>query len=1134
MTVKKLPDSNNSITLIFMQNMKKYDCPAKIMCGHKIIKLLLIMKLAIFTILFSSLQAVAFNGSAQQRIDLDLKDISITSVIQKIEAKYDYRFVYSNALGLDKEKVTVFAKGATIDYVMEQLLQKTSYSYNKINKGLVVIIGKGNINAVLPVTGKITDAKGQPVQGVSVVEKGTTSGAVTNAEGVFTLNVKDSNSVLTISAVGYETKEIVVGNANSLDIVLNAVENKLDEVIVVGYGTQRKKDLTGSIATISASDLTTQSNANIGQALQGKLAGVDIVSQGGQPGSGARIMIRGIGTLNNANPLYIVDGMYMSSIDDINPNDIKSIDILKDASAAAIYGSRAANGVVIITTKSGYNTDGKPIIELSVNSGIQIPEKYLQLLNAKQWAEITTLARQTINKPALEMATDLSNRPDNDWQHLMMKTGNMQNYNLSARGGAKYFTYSTGLGYLNQSGTIKNTAFQRYSGQFKSEYKRGIFTLGNNVIFSMQNRKPIIDFGRADYIGIILQTAPTLSVRDTSNLLGGYGKVVGDMVDLPNPMGIADNNLFDYKQKTYQAFINIYGQVELPWGIKYKLNYSPDIAWVRNMSYRNKYDFGLVKSTQTFMQDNQNFYYNSLIENLLSYDKSLGKSRITALLGYSYQSFANRYIMASGRGMPDGIKEVGAATEYRTNDAGLQESAMTSIISRLFYSYDNRYMITATLRRDGSSKFPQSGRYGNFPSVSLGWNLKGERFMQNVDWLNEFKLRGGYGELGNQEIGNYQYSSLITSNINYPDGNGGVFIGAFPKYFASPSIRWEETAMTNVGVDIIALNRRLSLTFDWFTKNTKGILLSVPIPPSTGASNDPLRNAGKINNTGFEFTINWNDVLNKDFSYDITFIGSAVKNEVLQMGTENGVINGGLNRTYTSTTRTLKGYPIGGFWLIQNAGIFKTQEEADNYKDAKGNKIQPAAKAGDIKFIDADDNGIINDGDRVYCGSPFPSFNAGLNFNIRYKQFDMLLGIQGVYGNKIYNGTKWELESVDKGSNFLTSVLDHWTPQNVNASFPRLVYDDPNLNGRPQSDRYLEDGSFTRIRNLQIGYTAPTLFKGVFSKARIFVSLENLFTHTKYSGYTPDINSGNATSRGFDYFVYPLNKTYMIGFNITF
>ena len=1095
-----------------------------------------IMRISTFLLMVCVFCSYAGNAHSQNaKVSIHMNNVKLDKILNEIENQTDYLFIYNNQVDINKI-TSVKVKNEAVAQVLDRILSGTGINYEL--EGTHIILTTEAIKDLhaqqqaKTVTGTVTDVSGEPIIGANIRIKGTTTGTITDIDGNFSIEAKPQ-SVIEVSYIGYLTQETVINNQKSIRFLLKEDTKTLDEVVVIGYGVQKKADLTGSVANINTEKLNTQSNANIGQALQGKIAGVDIVSQGGAPGSGTRIMVRGIGTLNNASPLYIVDGMYMNSIDHINPNDIASIDVLKDASSAAIYGSRAANGVIIVTTKEGSNTEGKPIIDLSVNLGISTASKFLDMLDAKGWAEVTTIARQAIGKPALDMATDLANKPDNDWQDIMFRPALMQNYNLSVKGGGKYSTYYTGLGYFNQDGIVKGTNYQRYNIQSKNDYKRGIFSAGTNLIISFSHDKPLHQELRGGMIGTILQSVPTLEKYDDTRE-GGYGGTYGDVVNIPHPLAIIDDNIMDRYNENVKIFANLYAQIELFKGLKYKLNLTPDFSFERYKNYLNKYDFGLATTSITQLTERQRRRRNILVENLLTFDRTFGEHKISALAGYTYQDSRFRHIQAYGEGLPQGLEEIDAATTNRSNEGNSWRSVLTSILGRVFYSYQNKYLFTATIRRDGSSKFGKNNRYGYFPSFSLGWNVAEEKFMENVHWLDQLKLRGGYGVLGNQEIDNYQYSSTITTGINYPDGNGGLLQGAFPKNFANPDIKWEETAMTNVGIDFMAFNNRLSLTADYYVKNTKDILLTVPIPISSGGANDPIRNAGKIRNNGFEFNLGWMDQPNPDISYGINLIGSFNKNKVIAMGSESGSIKGGSTNQNITTSETKAGYPIGGYWLISTAGYFNSQEEVDAYaKDGK--KIQPAAEPGDIKFVDANNDGVINDDDRVFQGSPFPDFTFALNGNMRYKNFDLSIGLQGVLGNKIYNATRQTLEDVTKGSNFLASCLDYWTPENKNASHPRLTWDDPNRNTRAESDRYLENGSYLRLRSVQLGYTFPqTWFKGAIQHARVYINAENLFTITSYSGYSPDVNADNANYRGFDNFIYPSNRTFMLGLNVTF
>lgn len=1095
-----------------------------------------IMRISTFLLMVCVFCSYAGNAHSQNaKVSIHMNNVKLDKILNEIENQTDYLFIYNNQVDINKI-TSVKVKNEAVAQVLDRILSGTGINYEL--EGTHIILTTEAIKDLhaqqqaKTVTGTVTDVSGEPIIGANIRIKGTTTGTITDIDGNFSIEA-EPQSVIEVSYIGYLTQETVINNQKSIRFLLKEDTKTLDEVVVIGYGVQKKADLTGSVANINTEKLNTQSNANIGQALQGKIAGVDIVSQGGAPGSGTRIMVRGIGTLNNASPLYIVDGMYMNSIDHINPNDIASIDVLKDASSAAIYGSRAANGVIIVTTKEGSNTEGKPIIDLSVNLGISTASKFLDMLDAKGWAEVTTIARQAIGKPALDMATDLANKPDNDWQDIMFRPALMQNYNLAVKGGGKYSTYYTGLGYFNQDGIVKGTNYQRYNIQSKNDYKRGIFSAGTNLIISFSHDKPLHQELRGGMIGTILQSVPTLEKYDDTRE-GGYGGTYGDVVNIPHPLAIIDDNIMDRYNENVKIFANLYAQIELFKGLKYKLNLTPDFSFERYKNYLNKYDFGLATNSITQLTERQRRRRNIPVENLLTFDRTFGEHKISALAGYTYQDSRFRHIQAYGEGLPQGLEEIDAATTNRSNEGNSWRSVLTSILGRVFYSYQNKYLFTATIRRDGSSKFGKNNRYGYFPSFSLGWNVAEEKFMENVHWLDQLKLRGGYGVLGNQEIDNYQYSSTITTGINYPDGNGGLLQGAFPKNFANPDIKWEETAMTNVGIDFMAFNNRLSLTADYYVKNTKDILLTVPIPISSGGANDPIRNAGKIRNNGFEFNLGWMDQPNPDISYGINLIGSFNKNKVIAMGSESGSIKGGSTNQNITTSETKAGYPIGGYWLISTAGYFNSQEEVDAYaKDGK--KIQPAAEPGDIKFVDANNDGVINDDDRVFQGSPFPDFTFALNGNMRYKNFDLSIGLQGVLGNKIYNATRQTLEDVTKGSNFLASCLDYWTPENKNASHPRLTWDDPNRNTRAESDRYLENGSYLRLRSVQLGYTFPqTWFKGAIQHARVYINAENLFTITSYSGYSPDVNADNANYRGFDNFIYPTNRTFMLGLNVTF
>ncbi|MGE4587110.1 MAG: TonB-dependent receptor, partial [Mangrovibacterium sp.] len=983
-------------------------------------KLFLTMRLTLLAILLAVFQGFALNTYAQNtKLTLKMENTTIKKVLNSIEEQTDFFFLYNSKLIDVEQKVTIDIQGQNIKNVLEQVFTGTGINYEILDRQ--ILLSSRNVNmqqpAQLSVKGQVTDSQGAPLPGVTVVVKGTTKGTITDADGNYSLMNVPNDAILVFSFVGMRSQEIPVAGKQNINVAMEEETIGLEEVVAIGYGTVKKANLTGSVANVNAEKLNTQSNTTIGQALQGKIAGVDIVSQGGLPGSSVRVMIRGIGTLNESAPLYVVDGMYMDGIDHINPNDIATIDVLKDASSAAIYGSRAANGVVIITTKKGSFTDGKPIIDFSVNAGVSAPSKYLDLLDAKGWAEVTTVAREAVGYGALEMATDLDSKEDNDWQDIIMDPALVQNYNLSIKGAGKYSTYYNSIGYTNQDGVMKGTHYERYTFQSKLDFHRGIFEAGTNVVGSYDQSNPLLSDIRGGQVGHALLAIPTLSKYDENNA-GGYGASYGDVVNLFHPLGMVDDNLMSRHSDHAKIYVNAYLSLEFIKGLKYKLNFTPDFQFYRYNEYQGIYDFGLNTNDITSVEETQTRTRNMLVENLLSFDRTFGSHKISALGGYTYQNSKYRYLWGEGQEMAEGIKEIDGAASGLAVSGNSSRSVLTSILARVFYSYKDRYLVSASIRRDGSSRFGSSHRHGNFPSVSVGWNIAEERFMKKFSWLDQLKLRGGYGVLGNQEIDDYQYSSVVTTGINYPDGEGGVLQGAFPKNFANSDIKWEETAMTNIGVDFMALNNRLSLTADGYVKNTKGILLEVPVPISTGAANDPIRNAGKIRNKGVEFNVGWNDRVNEDFSYNVNFIGTFNRNKVVKMGEESQTITSGTIHGGTYTCKTLAGYPIAGFWLIETDGYFNSEAEVQAYsKD--GTLIQPSAEPGDIRFKDTNDDGTIDDNDRVYCGSPFPKFTYSLNGSINYKNFDFSLNFQGVSGNKIYNATRLELEDVTRGTNYL-------------------------------------------------------------------------------------------------------------------
>ena len=1059
--------------------------------------------------------------SQNARVSINKNNSQLEEILNEIESQTDYLFIYNNQVDVNR-KVSVKAKTKPVSEVLDNLFKNAGIEYEM--EGTHIILSSKSRDAIAAtqqqthvLTGRIVDNNGEAIIGANVVVKGTTNGTVTDIDGNFSIEA-DPNSVLNISYIGYLSKEIVVGNQKTINVVLLEDTKTLDEVVVIGYGTQKKADLTGSVANVSTDDLNTQSNTTIGQALQGKIAGVDIVSQGGAPGGSTRVMVRGIGTLNNSSPLYIVDGMYMSGIDHINPNDIASIDVLKDASSAAIYGSRAANGVVIVTTKEGSNTEGKPIIDLSANVGVSSPSKYLDLLDAAGWAEVTTVSRRAAGLSPLEMAQDLASKPDNDWQDLMFGPALMQNYALSVKGGGKYSTYYNSVGYTNQDGVMKGTNYQRYTLQSKQDFKKGIFQAGTNVVLTYDQSNPLYSVIRGGMVGHTLQAIPTWEQYD-ENRTGGYGGLYGDVVNLTHPLGMVDDNLMKRYSDNVKIFANAYVSVELMKGLKYKLNLTPDFQFYRYNSYEGLFDFGLAKHDITAVTEQQTRTRNILVENLLTFDRTFGDHKVSALVGYTYQDSRYRYMQGSGQGMPTGITEIDAASQGLAVSGNSSRSVLTSILGRAFYSYKNRYLLTATIRRDGSSKFGSNYRYGNFPSVSVGWNIAEEDFVKNsVSWLDQLKLRGGYGVLGNQEIDNYQYVSVVTTGINYPDGKSGLIQGAFPKTFANPDIKWEETAMTNVGIDASLLNGNLDFSFEFFDKRTSDILRKVTLPDQVGGLDGPIRNIGEVSNKGFELNMGYRNNIG-NFRYEVNGNMTFIKNKIVSLKGQT-IIDGMFILE--------EGKPIDSYYMLHAIGIFQSEEEIKNspYQTA-------ATKPGYLKFEDTNGDGKITEDDRQIRGGVIPKITYGFNINLGYKDWDLSAFFQGVtdvytYGDRIGATPLWF--GCGLPEQWLT---DAWTPERgTSATLPILTTYEGCLNENFRTnDFWLRNASYLRLKNLQLSYNVPVSFlkSGVVKRLKVFVNAQNLFTFSPMKDFDPEKNL-----KGSNWYAYPSVRTYTAGVNVTF
>jgi TonB-linked SusC/RagA family outer membrane protein len=1004
---------------------------------------------------------------------------------------------------------------------------------------LLFIFSSFIVTAQQSITGKVTDAKTkEPVANASVLIKGkSTGGTTTDENGAFTINAAPGDR-LVITSTEYEPVEIRVGNATTITVAVNRVVSNLNEVVVIGYGTVRKRDLTGAVSSLKSSDIKSEGVSNVSRALQGKIPGVAIESSGGDPGTGTRILIRGVGSLGNASPLYLVDGVQVAGINNIAPADIESIDVLKDASAAAIYGSRAANGVVLVTTKTG--KPGKPVIQFNTNLGLQKLAKTYEVLNAEEWANVSNAAHDAAGLPRLTIAANPSQLGSGtDWQDAIYRSASMQQYYLSVSGGNESNRYSMSGEYNDQQGIVDVTGYKRYGMRAKSETTKGRLKFGETVLITREKwiRMPGGWGGQGgNPVGSAVKMIPVFNIYDTT-AIGGYGGAYGPVVNVANPVAQLNLEKISYEQTSLLA--NAFAEATILPSLKYKFNLGYTNAFGETNDYYKRHTVGTLFSHPTNdLSQNKDRNVLVLLENTLHFNKDYGKHAVQALAGYTYQRFNYNYWSASKTNLPDGIEVLDAGSGTATVNGNRTESVLLSMLGRVIYSYDNRYLLTASFRRDGSSRFGKANRYGNFPSIALGWNVSNESFYKHFPTvLSMLKIRGSFGILGNQEIGDYQYSAAVSSNINYVTGDDQhKWFGAIQTAFSSPNIKWENTETFNAGFDAGLFNNRLSITADYFIKKTTDVLLNVPVPGSTGSSTDPVVNAGTLQNKGLELGINYSNQLGK-INYSVFGTFTVVKNKVIKLGTGTQQIFGGQPTHHgASTTLTQAGGEVSGFYVIKAMRLFQSQQEIDAYVDKNGKKIQPNASPGDIQFLDANEDGIISNSDRVDCGSPFPNFEYGFGIKVNAYQFDLNIFMQGTSGNKIYNGLRQDMEGMNLEFNYSKATLNAWTPQN-HSNIPRAVINDPNFNTQ-SSSRFLENGSYLRMRTLQIGYTLPEALvrKATLTSVRAYFSADNLFTVTHYSGYNPDIGrSGSILDRGVDFghVAYPLARVLSLGVQLT-
>ncbi|MDR3058023.1 MAG: TonB-dependent receptor [Prevotella sp.] len=1006
------------------------------------------------------------------------------------------------------------------------------YAYSLKSDGVVE-----QQQARVTVQGKVIDSQGEPLVGVSVTIKGTTNGTMTDIDGAYSI-ATTSDATLVFTYIGYKAQSIAVGNQTNISITMEEDAQMMDEVIVVGYGVMKKSDVTGAISSVKSDAISRQPVANVAQALQGQVPGVIVTSNSGAPGGSINVRIRGIGTVNNSDPLYVVDGMPVSNIDYLSTSDIQSMEILKDASATAIYGARGANGVVLITTKQG--KAGKTTVTLDAYYGASKVVNKLDLLDGPQWYDLQT----EINKVRGSAPIDLSKVDRNtstDWMKEITRTAAIQSYNLGISGGmVDEYTYNLGVGYIDQEGTIKKTDYQRLS--FRQNIEKTIIkktlVLGTNLNISQSRTNKILE--GSNTVGIVnsaIKLEPVIPVRDED---GNYG--FSPYVDYNNP--VADIDFTNNKSKTTSIVGNIYADLNFLKYFKFKSSFGVDMRKTDDYIFNPTYEVSSYQKNPVNMVTRGYLKSDYFVwENTLNYTRTFAeKHSVNALVGYTREWGRTETLEGSKKNTPnndfdlqylDAAQDGSSATAVGT----AYESALISYLGRINYDFDDRYLFTASIRRDGSSRFGSDHQYGNFPSFALGWKVSNEDFFKNLNagWVSSLKLRAGWGRIGNQNIDNYMYQNLLSSNIQYSYlfGNGSaqqLYQGLVAVKMGNANVKWETTESTNIGLDANFLSGRLTFSGEYYYKKTKDMLITEPIPNYLGFETGPMTNIGSAENKGFEFNIDWRDQIG-DFSYNVGFNISTIKHKMLSIGSGSPITGGALRNGNATLTRV--GDPIGAFYGYKTNGLVQTEAQLTEVR-----KLQPNAQLGDVVFVNTNGDESLNDQDKVVIGNPIPDFIYGINLGFGYKGFDLNMQWGGTYGNDIFNAMRYYTYDLSSVTNKDVAVLNYWRPDNTNTNIPRLAGSDVNDNMRI-SDRYVEDGSYLRLRNIQLGYTFPVSFskKAYMQKLRIYVTGQNLFTFTDYSGADPEvgqITSTNYLSRGVDIGTYPQAMTITGGVSITF
>jgi len=989
----------------------------------------------------------------------------------------------------------------------------------------------------------VEQANGEPLPGVNITVVGTTAGTTTDAEGNYRLAVPSLSDSLRFSFVGYRTRTVPIDGRTQIDVALQASEIMTEEVVVVGYGTQQASEVSGAISTTPPAELNNVTKTSAEALLQGKMPGVRVETGGGSPNSETTVVVRGTGTFGNDQPLYIIDGLKTNSMGHLNPQDIESVQVLKDAATAAIYGNRAANGVVLVETKKGSVGQEDLSVSFSSSVGIQNPTNTYDFLNASQYARHNNEFHRNDGLPTAPAYTEENfnfENPevDTDWQDVQLNdplNASVARGNIGVTGGGESSSFYVSGEYMNRLGLVKGADYKRYGVRINSQFEFGKFRIQESVSATREINDPNTFFGRER------GALPVIPVRNEENL-GGFAGVQPSFhgvarginwygVEVLNENEITTDQVIGNVQTTYSILPNL--EVDLNLALEYGQvnNYNFMPAFFQSTSqeaFNDVADLNEFNSRQ----------FDTMVETTINYDESIGNHNFDLLGGWTHEEDRSNTSAIQVAGFPSNdLRQIAAASQTISTNGELFRSVLRSGFGRLNYNYDNRYLVSATLRADGSSRFQEGNRWGSFPAVSAGWRVSEEAF--SPDLFDELKIRGSYGTLGNQNIGDF--AAITGLNVNasafFP---GGVQQGTALTNFSNPAIQWEETTMFNVGLDAGFLDEALTVTLDYFQKESDGILANVPIPLAGGVGESVLENAATIENDGLELGARYENEFENGLRFTVSGNLSRIRNEVQKLGEGvNPIAGGGFTQQGFNATRTAPGEPIASFYGFIVDGIYQNQSEVE----ASGrDNVQP----GDFRFRDLNGDGAINDEDKTFIGSPHPDYEFGVNVNASYNNWNVSAFIQGVQGNDIWNAKKFQFILDNAGGNKIEAVLDSWTPENRDTDIPRATLQDPAGNKRA-STFFVEDGSYLRLKSLQVGYDLPTGVSsalgqvfGVEPSIRFYVRAENLVTLTSYSGYDPEIgrNSGfrqtGLFGQGVDTNAHPRPETYSIGLNMQF